>query len=181
MACGHSRRVPRRRENKTNQGIPLPRRRGQRHLQEKSMRCRPLLDGYRNPLRFSLIAFSCVALLGFGVSSGQEQEDEGAAPLTVPKATCGANDHPETGLQGQVPAALRAAGFQGFNCNLQLIGQSKGDGANWQSTEFRDEQGHVCAYHGTSFREIAARRNCWPRWPLARPMEARGLRTRSEE
>ena len=115
------------------------------------MRCRPLLDGYRNPLRFSLIAFSCVALLGFGVSSGQEQEDEGAAPLTVPKATCGANDHPETGLQGQVPAALRAAGFQGFNCNLQLIGQSKGDGANWQSTEFRDEQGHVCAYHGTSF------------------------------
>jgi len=115
------------------------------------MRRRPLLDGYRNPVRFTLIAFSSIALLGFGVSSGQEQEDEGAAPLTVPKATCGANDHPETGLQGQVPAALRAAGFQGFNCNLQLIGQSRGEGANWQSTEFRDEHGHVCAYHGTSF------------------------------
>jgi len=117
------------------------------------MRRRPLHGGYRNPLRFSLIAFSCIALLGFGVSSGQEQED-GAAFRTVPKATCGANDHPETALQGQVPAALRASGFQGFNCNLQLIGQSRGDGANWQSTEFRDEHRHVCAYHGTSFSTV---------------------------
>ena len=59
-------------------------------------------------------------------------------PLTVPKAECGPGDHPETALQGQVPAALRAAGFKGFNCNLQLIGQSRGDGANWQTTEFRE-------------------------------------------
>ena len=78
-------------------------------------------------------------------------DDDGAAPLTVPKAVCGENDHPETALQGQVPAAMRAAGFQGFNCNLQLVGQSRGDGANWQTTEFRDEHHHVCAYHGTSF------------------------------
>src|SRR5207302_1631543 len=42
-------------------------------------------------------------------------------------------------------------GFQGFNCNLKLVGQSRGDGANWQSTEFRDEHHHICAYHGTSF------------------------------
>src|SRR6202035_3546690 len=114
------------------------------------MRAWPLASGYRNPVRFSLIAFSCIALSAFGVSSGQEQEDA-AVFRTVPKATCGENDHPETALQGQVPAALRAAGFKGFNCNLQLIGQSRGDGANWQSTEFRDEHGHVCAYHGTSF------------------------------
>jgi hypothetical protein len=118
------------------------------------MRLWPLHRGYRNPVRFTLIALSCIALSAFGVSSGEEQEDEAAAPLTVPKATCGPNDHPETGLQGQVPAALRAAGLQGFNCNLQLIGQSKGDGANWQSTEFRDEDGHVCAYHGTSFSTV---------------------------
>src|ERR1700739_2985635 len=109
------------------------------------MRRRVLLGRYRNPLRFTLIAFSSIALLGLGVSSGQEQEDDAAVMPPVPKATCGANDHPETGLQGQVPAALRAAGFQGFNCNLQLIGQSKGDGANWQTTEFRDEHGPVCA------------------------------------
>jgi hypothetical protein len=64
---------------------------------------------------------------------------------------CGPNDHPETALQGQVPAYLRAAGFQGFNCNLALIGQSRGDGANWQSAEFKDHAGHTCAYHGTAF------------------------------
>jgi hypothetical protein len=46
---------------------------------------------------------------------------------------------------------LRAAGFHGFNGNLQLIGQSKGDGANWQTTEFKDRVGHTCGYHGTAF------------------------------
>jgi hypothetical protein len=64
---------------------------------------------------------------------------------------CGPGDHPETALQGQVPANLRASGFHGFNCNLQLIGQSQGDGANWQTTQFIDQAGHVCGYHGTAF------------------------------
>ena len=77
---------------------------------------------------------------------------------------CGSGDNPETGLQGQVPAALRAAGFQGFNCNLKLIGQSKNDGGNWQTTEFKerrqpvhddgsyrdeDKPFHVCGYYGS--------------------------------
>ncbi|HWS66873.1 MAG TPA: hypothetical protein VN325_29260 [Steroidobacteraceae bacterium] len=115
-----------------------------------------LRGGYGNSLKFALIAFSCGALSFFsGWSSGDEHEqDDSPAPLTVPKATCGENDHPETALQGQVPAAMRAAGFKGFNCNLQLLGQSRGDGANWQTTEFRDEQHHVCAYHGTSFSTV---------------------------
>ena len=69
---------------------------------------------------------------------------------TVAKAHCGANDHPETGLQGQVSAALRASGFHGFNCNLNLVGQVRGDGANWQTAEFKDRV-HKCAYHGTSY------------------------------
>ena len=90
----------------------------------------------------------------------------------MPKAVCGPHDNPETALQGQVPAALRAAGFKGFNCNLELIGQSKGDGANWQTTQFKQrvrgerdgdddddedrdgEHGNkhtrVCGYHGTA-------------------------------
>jgi hypothetical protein len=117
------------------------------------MKQRLLRGGYRNPLKVALIAFSCAALSSFsGWSSGDEHEqDDSPAPLTVPKATCGADDHPETALQGQVPMTLRMNGFQGFNCNLKLLGQSRGDGANWQTTEFRDEHHHVCAYHGTAF------------------------------
>src|SRR5215813_4569803 len=86
-----------------------------------------------------------------------------ADQLVVPKAKCGPNDHPETALQGQVPAMLRANGFHGFSCNLELISQTQNDGANWQSAEWRD-QGHVgqggdkaqgkpkvvCAYHGSA-------------------------------
>src|SRR6202035_398240 len=55
--------------------------------------------------------------------------EDDPAVRTVPRATCSEEDHPETALQGQVPAALRANGFQGFNCNLQLIGQFRGEGA----------------------------------------------------
>jgi hypothetical protein len=99
--------------------------------------------------RFGLIALSCLAVSAF-VGASADDEAESRPQLVVPKASCGANDHPETALQGQVPAALRASGFHGFNCNLELIGQSRGDGANWQTTEFRDEHHHRCAYHGTA-------------------------------
>jgi hypothetical protein len=101
-----------------------------------------------------LLVLSCAAVAAIVIApaGGEEHEqDESPAPLAVPKATCGADDHPETALQGQVPMSLRMSGFHGFNCNLQLVGQSRGDGANWQSTEFRDEHHHICAYHGTAF------------------------------
>jgi hypothetical protein len=84
------------------------------------------------------------------------------APWVVPKAKCGPHDKPETALQGQVPASLRASGFQGFNCNLELLSQTKNDGANWQTAEWREgvgqngqgkakgkDGGRVCAYHGS--------------------------------
>jgi hypothetical protein len=110
-------------------------------------------DRYHRSVRLALVALLSVALSAFFASGsyGEEEDDAAAIPLTVPKAECGENDHPETGLQGQVPAPLRAAGFKGFNCNLKLIGQSRGDGANWQSAEFKDKMGHVCGYHGTAF------------------------------
>lgn len=67
------------------------------------------------------------------------------------KATCGSNDRPEIGLQGQVPAPLRkAGGFPGFSCNLEQVGQSRGDGAGWQAVFFADKAGHVCSYYDTS-------------------------------
>jgi hypothetical protein len=96
-----------------------------------------------------LLAVSCLALAGFG-SVDKSKPNDAPIPLTVPKAVCGPNDHPETGLQGQVSAALRAAGFKGFNCNLELISQVRDEGANWQSAEFKDGNHRICAYHGTA-------------------------------
>src|SRR5262249_4861197 len=98
---------------------------------------------------FGAITACSVLLWGCGGGGSSDQ----AIPLTVPKASCGSHHKPETGLQGQVPSALRAASFQGFNCNLQLIGQSKGDGANWQTDQFKDGAGRTCAYHGTSWNQ----------------------------
>src|SRR5258705_5767768 len=103
----------------------------------------------RGPVTTILVAFSCFALSGFGGEEKKKPGDE-PVPLTVPKAVCGSGDHPETGLQGQVSAAVRAAGFKGFNCNLELVAQSQGDGANWQTAEYRDGHNRVCAYHGSA-------------------------------
>ena len=109
-----------------------------------------LEQGRRGRVAASIvIAFSCWALTGVEATEKAKPND-GPTPITVPKATCGPNDHPETALQGQVPASMRASGFNGFNCNLELIGQSRGDGANWQTTQFT-EGVHRCAYHGTAF------------------------------
>src|SRR5438552_13851843 len=91
---------------------------------------------YRSPGKWAshtLVALSSIALAGF---AGGGTSNDKALRLTVPKAVCGPDDHPETALQGQVPAAMRAAGFKGFNCNLELLGQSRGNGANWQTTQF---------------------------------------------
>src|SRR5207244_9349772 len=145
--------------------------RGRIHKKEGPMKIGWPSDRFGRWVAYVLVALSCIALSG-GAASGRESDDDegddgGKIPLTVTKAACGPEDHPEIALQGQVPAALRASGFQGFNCNLKLIGQSRSDGANWQTAEFRDgklnedeaaaeadngpQGGHVCAYHGTGF------------------------------
>src|SRR6266849_7032069 len=118
------------------------------HLEEGIMKAWSRHRWHRRPVTFAVLGLSCLAVSAFaggGPVSGLD------VPFTVPRAVCGPNDHPETALQGQVPANLRAAGFQGFDCNLQLVGQSRGDGANWQTAEFKDRAGHTCAYHGTAF------------------------------
>jgi len=109
-----------------------------------------------------VIALSCIALSSIG---GADNVLEKKKPTSianqelsfrpVPKAVCGPGDRPEAALQGQVTADLRttAAPFQGFSCNLQLLAQVKGDGANWQTAEWREGKGNnkkVCAYHGTA-------------------------------
>jgi hypothetical protein len=114
------------------------------------MRCSSPQSRYGKQATYILVAVSFVALSGFGTADTKKKPVDGPVPLTVPKAVCGPGDHPETDLQGQVSAATRAAGFKGYNCNLELIAQSKGDGANWQTTEFRDGHSRICAYHGSA-------------------------------
>jgi hypothetical protein len=129
-------------------------------------------------LKAVVIAVACAGVVG---ADNGKKNAGGEMPLVVPKVeSCGPNDRPETALQGQVPMALRMApgGFRGFNCNLTLIGQAKGDGANWQVTQFKqrvrqgadDDQDHdrgrgntvrVCGYHGTAsaLRSLPGRTN----------------------
>jgi hypothetical protein len=68
----------------------------------------------------------------------------------VPRAECGRADRVETGLQGQTTIAERMSGAsaKAFNCNLELVGQFQGEGANYQMAAFDQ-----CAYYGTSNRE----------------------------
>jgi hypothetical protein len=89
-------------------------------------------------------------LCGCGTADdGHATHAGGASP--VPRESCASGDRPETGLQGQVPAPLRRpGGFSGFRCNLELTGQSRGDGAGWQAAFFTDAAGHDCAYYDTS-------------------------------
>ena len=122
------------------------------------MKMRLLRGPGKAPALFIVLSYALLSAL----ASAAPPSSGGPVPLTVPKATCGPNDHPETALQGQVPTSLRTyvpgdptkPGFQGFNCNLELIGQSKGDGANWQTTEFRNGNARVCGYHGTAFSTV---------------------------
>src|SRR5687768_13696633 len=64
----------------------------------------------------------------------------------VPKASCGSRDRQETALQGQTSIAERMTGGsdRSYNCNLELVGQFRGEGASWQMAAF-----DTCAYYGT--------------------------------
>jgi hypothetical protein len=106
----------------------------------------------QTPAFFVLLPIAAAAIVAAcGGGDDSSSPDSGVAPLTVPKvASCAAGSTPETALQGQVPAALRASGFKGFNCNLNLVGQSQNEGGNWSTASFTDGAGHTCAYHATA-------------------------------
>ena len=86
-------------------------------------------------------AIATVASLGLLVSNSILLADGTGAvrvPWTgpAPKANCGPFDWTESGLQGQTTAWERLSGDSegGYNCNLELVGQFRGEGslfADW--------------------------------------------------
>ncbi|MEU0544355.1 hypothetical protein [Nocardia sp. NPDC005978] len=66
----------------------------------------------------------------------------------VPRAECGGDALPETGIQGDVSAADRNSGrsTQGYRCNLSFVGGFVGKGAGITSATFEH-----CSYTGSLF------------------------------
>jgi len=76
-----------------------------------------------------LIAGSFVRQFGLRRRRGKSKEIGSMGP--VPKAQCGPSSRTERGFQGQTTSQERASGDSklGYNCNLELVGQFRGEGA----------------------------------------------------
>ena len=106
-------------------------------------------------------AISTVLLLGFSfgnstfAAAGENRAGESGLMGPAPKAQCGASDRTEKGLQGQTTREERASGDSehGYNCNLELVGQFRGEGAF--SQDGPSYFGH-CAYMATENNPMQA-------------------------
>jgi hypothetical protein len=83
---------------------------------------------------FTISAVSLLGLLlsnSISADAGGRRATEVGSMGPVPKAECGPSDHTESGLQGQTTSQERASGDSelGYNCNLELVGQFRGEGA----------------------------------------------------
>jgi hypothetical protein len=118
---------------------PSLQRRSERVCEEKRMNQTASWRWLRNAL-MAAVALAFVVIWGCG---GDD------SPSTSPsaKADCTSGDNIETGLQGQTTVAERMGGSaaKGLNCNLQLIGQSAGEGAYHAQTWIDD-----CSYYSTA-------------------------------
>lgn len=96
--------------------------------------------------RVGLAAIIATAIGLLGVQSTSSSfaqtllEPAGAADGAVPEAICGPGSRPETGVQGQVPWADRKSGRsrQGYQCNLEAVGNVRGKGAGIVSARYRN-------------------------------------------
>jgi LVIVD repeat-containing protein len=101
-------------------------------------------------------AIATVALLSLSLSNSSVVLADGKrakadrVPWTgpVPKANCGRWDRTESGLQGQTTPDERLSGDSegGYNCNLELVGQFRGEGAKSQGGPAYSDH---CAYYDT--------------------------------
>jgi hypothetical protein len=104
-------------------------------------------------MKHAILLMLCVAASACGVATNSSGGKLGPGPQTplggaaaVPRAVCGPGSVPERALQGQVPLPERMEGFQGTQCNLELVGQWQDQGASWQHAWYGD-----CAYFDTRY------------------------------
>ncbi|SUA43687.1 Uncharacterised protein [Nocardia africana] len=108
------------------------------------------------PLIAAAAAVLAAAILPVGGASADLQSDIATqvqqfldiGKVAVPPADCGPGSRPETGMQGDVPAADRASGrsTQGYSCNMSFVGGYAGHGAGITSTTYDH-----CSYTGSFF------------------------------
>src|SRR3954463_13084575 len=85
------------------------------------------------------------ALIGLTVglsspTSAQNREAPNAWKLPAPQVACSPGDRVEPGLQGQTSLVDRQTGANKtpYNCNMDLVGNRPGEGAEWQMAWFKD-------------------------------------------
>ena len=108
----------------------------------------------------SRFIISTVLLLGLLFSNsafadaGGKRANEIGSIGPVPKAQCGPSDRTESGLQGQTTSQERASGDseRGYRCNLELVGQFRGEGAFSQDGPSYFDH---CAYMATEKAGLA--------------------------
>lgn len=86
--------------------------------------------------------------LGLSAVSGAGPAGDAVFEGPVGRAECGPGSQPEAGLQGSVPVADRESGRSsaGYTCNLEMVGNYRGEGAEWQHAWYGN-----CAYYDTRF------------------------------
>src|SRR5690348_10885568 len=98
------------------------------------------------------LVLSLLLVLGVGwAASGTfGATDPGPAP-SVPTAECGPGSHPETSIQGRVPAADYSSGraAEGYTCNTELVGH-QGSSGGFKTLRYTDAQGHTCAFYDST-------------------------------
>ena len=97
--------------------------------------------------KYGVAHLVCAFLVCSVLSSCDRSGPANKMRIVAKVASCAAGDRPEAALQGQVPASIRASGFGGFNCNLTLESQYAGTGGGVAFANFKDDQGHFCAYY----------------------------------
>ncbi|MFF0490409.1 LVIVD repeat-containing protein [Nocardia sp. NPDC004068] len=107
------------------------------------------------PLAVLAVALLASAALPLGASAdlGSDINDQvrqflDIGQVSLPRADCGPGSMPESGMQGDVPAADRDTGrsTRGYRCNMSFVGGFTGHGGGITSTTYDH-----CSYTGSFF------------------------------